>query len=121
MYNTLSLDGYICIVVSLCKIGLLFQCIMVILCLYGYMDHCSPFVALYQRNGLDSYCGITNLLHTTCLYAFYYYNKYENKSLRLNIFVTVAPDFFKDFSWCFFLSWSLARFVFLIIGHLGMC
>ena len=32
--------GYICNVVSLCKIGLLFQCIMVILCLYGYMDHC---------------------------------------------------------------------------------
>ena len=71
------------------------------------MDHC--------------YCGITNLLHTACLYAFYYYNKYENKGLHSNIFVTVAPDFIKDFSWCFFLSWSVARFVFLIFGRLGMC
>ena len=82
---------------------------------YTDTDHCQPCVFLYQKDGFDSCCDIKNLLLATYLYIFYYYNKYRNISVHLNIFITAISDFFKHFSWCIVLSWSVAQVVFLIL------
>ena len=70
---------------------------------------------------LEGWLGQLLWLHETYCYVFYYHNKCSNKSLHLNIFITAAPDFSINFSWCFFLSWSVARIVFSHFGLLGMC
>ena len=62
---------------------------------YAYM--CLHWLlCLHQKDDLDS-CDIKNLLQATYLYIFFHYNKYRNKTFHLNVFITAAPDFYKDF------------------------
>ena len=75
-------------------------------------------IVLYQKDGMDSCCDIKYLLHITNLYIFYHYNKYRNKRPQLNIFITVALDFFKDSCWSFLVC---SGGCFPHFGLVGMC